>query len=52
MYCPRCDRTLRKERLERTNEELKSMFNKDALEHGACPVCGTALIDLDKRRAK
>jgi hypothetical protein len=52
MYCPRCDRTLPKDRLERANEALKSQFNKSSLEHGNCPVCDTPLIDLDKRGEK
>lgn len=47
MYCPRCDRSLKKDNLERLNEELKKKFNKDALEHGNCPVCGTPLIDVE-----
>ncbi len=51
MYCPRCERTISKERIEAINAELKRRFDKDSLEHGNCPVCGTPLIDLSKRRA-
>ncbi len=52
MYCPRCERTIKKERLEKLNEELKSRFEKDSLEHGACPVCGTKLIDVTNKKVE
>ncbi|NLK25012.1 MAG: hypothetical protein GX307_00325 [Euryarchaeota archaeon] len=52
MYCPRCDRTLKRENIERVNEELKSKFDRDSLEHGRCPVCSTQLIDLAKKGGK
>lgn len=50
MYCPKCEKTLRKERIKQVNQELKDRFNKDALEKGLCPVCGTPLLDLDARK--
>lgn len=50
MYCPRCERSIKKDDLERLNEELKSKFQRDSLERGECPVCGTRLIDLNKRK--
>jgi ssDNA-binding Zn-finger/Zn-ribbon topoisomerase 1 len=50
MYCPKCDRTIKKERLAQINQELKERYKKDSLERGLCPVCGTDLIDLEKVR--
>jgi len=50
MYCPKCDRTIKKERLAQINQELKERYKKDSLERGLCPVCGTGLIDLEKVR--
>ncbi len=50
MYCPRCDRTIKTNDLEKLNKELKEKFGRDSLEKGDCPVCGTQLIDLSKRR--
>ena len=52
MYCPRCDRTIKKDNLEQLNQELKNKFEVDSLEKGKCPVCGTALVDLSKTPAK
>ena len=48
MYCPRCDRTINKERLKDLDQELKRKFNKDSLEHGKCPVCDTLLIKTEQ----
>ncbi len=50
MYCPRCDRTIKKERLEAINRELKGKFQVDALEKGTCPVCGSPLVDLTQTK--
>jgi hypothetical protein len=50
MYCPSCDRTIKTNDLETLNKELKEKFGQDSLEKGNCPVCGTQLIDLSKRR--
>jgi uncharacterized protein with PIN domain len=52
MYCPRCDRTIKDEKLEKLNAELKQKFDQDSLEHGKCPVCGTPLIDLSKKKVR
>ncbi|WP_019176375.1 hypothetical protein [Methanomassiliicoccus luminyensis] len=52
MYCPRCDRTIKKDDLDQLNQELKKKFDVDSLERGNCPVCGTALIDRSKVPAK
>ena len=52
MYCPRCDRTIKTTDLEKLNQELKSKFGQDALEKGDCPVCGTQLIDLSKKKVR
>ncbi|MFP4169666.1 MAG: hypothetical protein ACLFUV_01390 [Methanomassiliicoccales archaeon] len=48
MYCPKCEKTIRRERLEDLSEDLKRRFNIDALDQGVCPVCGTRLIDTGK----
>jgi ssDNA-binding Zn-finger/Zn-ribbon topoisomerase 1 len=50
MYCPKCDKTIEKERLEEVNRQLKGRFKNDSLEKGKCPVCSTELIDLDNAR--
>jgi len=50
MYCPRCGKTIKRDRIESLNLELKSRFGVDALEKGTCPVCGTALMDIAKIR--
>lgn len=52
MYCPRCDRTIKKDDLGRLNQELKKRYDVDSLEKGNCPVCGTALIDLSEMPVK
>ena len=49
MYCPRCEKTIKKERMEEINKNLKNRFDKDSLEHGSCPVCGTQLLDLNNK---
>jgi len=49
MYCPRCERTIKNEKLEELDQELKSKFGKDSIERGKCPVCDTPLIDLKKK---
>jgi hypothetical protein len=50
MYCARCDKTIKRERLEEISKELKERFKVDSLDQCACPVCGTPLIDLSKTR--
>ncbi len=47
-YCPKCDRTIPKERVEAADRELKSRFGISRLSDLRCPVCDTAYIDLDK----
>jgi ssDNA-binding Zn-finger/Zn-ribbon topoisomerase 1 len=52
MYCPRCEKTIKKERLAQVNRELKERFASSALDKGLCPVCGYRLLDREalKRR--
>jgi len=50
MYCPKCERMIKKERIEEIREELKRRFKSESLERGLCPVCGTPLIDKSKER--
>jgi ssDNA-binding Zn-finger/Zn-ribbon topoisomerase 1 len=50
MYCPKCEKTIKKERLAEVNRQLKARFKKDSLEQGQCPVCGTQLLDTEKLR--
>jgi len=52
MYCPRCDRSIKNKDLDELNQELKRKFDRDSLEHGNCPVCGTPLLDLSKRKVE
>lgn len=47
-YCPKCDRTLPKERVGSVDRELRERFGVDHLSSLRCPVCGTDYIDLDK----
>ncbi|HXZ23916.1 MAG TPA: hypothetical protein VEH08_04195 [Methanomassiliicoccales archaeon] len=50
MYCPKCEKTIKKERLAEVNKQLKERFGKDSLEKGQCPVCGTPLMNLAKKK--
>ncbi|MFY9606210.1 MAG: hypothetical protein WAS24_05720 [Thermoplasmata archaeon] len=47
-YCPKCDRTLPKERVEEADRKLRTRFGIDKLSSLRCPVCDTEYIDLDK----
>lgn len=47
-YCPKCDRTLPKERVQKADKELRSKYGIDKLSSLRCPVCDTEYIDLDK----
>lgn len=47
-YCPKCDRTIPKERLEEIDVDLKERFGKGCLESMKCPVCDTEFIDMDR----
>jgi len=46
-YCPKCDRTIPKDRLGEIDSELRKRFGNTSLSSLSCPVCGTQLIDLD-----
>lgn len=50
-YCPRCDRTIQKERLAEIDSELRLKFGNESLSRLTCPVCGAGLIDLDNVKA-
>jgi uncharacterized protein with PIN domain len=52
MYCPKCDKTIKRERIAAVNLALKEKFNSNNLEKGLCPVCGTRLFDLSKKEVK
>ena len=47
-YCPKCDRTLPKEKLEERDSELRKRYGISKLSNLRCPVCDTEFIDLDK----
>lgn len=47
-YCPKCDRTISKERIEQASKELKERFGVDKLSERKCPVCGSEYIDLER----
>lgn len=47
-YCPKCDRSIPKERMEQADHELRERFDNDRLSKRRCPVCDTEYIDLDK----
>lgn len=47
-YCPRCDRTVPKERIKDSAKELSERFGDTSLAQLRCPVCGSEFIDLDK----
>ncbi|MCX6657915.1 MAG: hypothetical protein NTY62_04410 [Euryarchaeota archaeon] len=47
-YCPKCDKTLPKENVEKIDRELRDRFGIAKLSNLNCPVCGTEYIDLDK----
>lgn len=49
-YCPKCDRAISKERVEKTDRELRARFGIDKLSALRCPVCGTEYIDLERVR--
>jgi ssDNA-binding Zn-finger/Zn-ribbon topoisomerase 1 len=47
-YCPKCDKTIPKDRVEKTDMELRERFGIEKLSHLRCPVCDTEYIDLDR----
>ena len=46
-YCPKCDRTIAKERVEEVDRELREKFGVGRLGELRCPVCNSQYIDLD-----
>jgi len=48
VYCPRCNRSVPKDKLAERSKELIDRFENTALEEGRCPVCGTDMIDIDE----
>ncbi len=46
-YCPKCDRTIAKDRVEQTDRELREKFGVVKLGELRCPVCNSEYIDLD-----
>ncbi|MEM0343587.1 MAG: hypothetical protein QXQ13_08190 [Thermoplasmata archaeon] len=49
-YCPKCDRTIPKDRVEQADRELRQRFGISKLSELRCPVCDTPFVDLDKCR--
>jgi hypothetical protein len=47
-YCPKCDRTIPKERVEKADRELREKFGITKLSSLRCPVCDTEYLDLDR----
>ncbi|MDH7508393.1 MAG: hypothetical protein QHH00_03225 [Methanomassiliicoccales archaeon] len=51
-YCPRCEKGIRKERIDEIDKKLKEMFNLDSLSRKICPVCGCSLIELTPEKGE
>ena len=47
-YCPKCDRTIPKDKLEERDLQLKRKFGVSKLSSLRCPVCDCEFVDLDK----
>ena len=47
-YCPKCDKTIPKEKVEKIDMELRERFGVEKLSRLRCPVCDAEYIDLDK----
>ncbi len=47
-YCPKCDRSVSRERLVEIDAELRERFGRSCLPSLRCPVCETEFIDLEK----
>lgn len=47
-YCPKCDRSIAKEKVEETDRELRERFGVMTLSSLRCPVCDCEYIDLDR----
>jgi uncharacterized protein with PIN domain len=43
VYCARCNKSIRDERLEELKRSLREIGNENLM-HGRCPVCGTVLV--------
>ncbi len=52
MYCPKCRKTIKKERAEAIRRELIDKYHQDPLGKGICPVCATSLVDVEEARRK
>ena len=50
MYCPRCDKSIPKDKIEEIRRRLATEFDKDDLDKGQCPVCSTAMVPLPVQR--
>jgi len=49
-YCPKCDRTIPKEKIDERDTELRKKFGVSTLSNLRCPVCDAEFIDLDTCR--
>jgi len=49
-YCPRCEKSIKKEKIDEIDKKLKEMFNLDSLSRRICPVCGCPLIEITSKR--
>lgn len=49
-YCPKCDRSIPKEKLDERDTELRKKYGISKLSSLRCPVCDSEFIDLDKCR--
>ena len=47
-YCPKCDKTIPKEKVEKIDMELRERFGVEKLSRLRCPVCDADYIDLDR----
>lgn len=47
-YCPKCDKTIPKEKVEKIDMELRERFGVEKLSRLRCPVYDAEYIDLDK----
>lgn len=48
IYCPKCDRSIRKVDLEERRRILRDVFDNKSIDEGRCPVCGAPMLDMDK----
>ncbi|MEM2944268.1 MAG: hypothetical protein QW083_01195 [Methanomassiliicoccales archaeon] len=51
-YCPRCEKSIKKEKIDEIDRKLKERFDIDSLSKKICPVCGCPLIDLDSKKGE